>query len=161
MALVRSREPRFFTDLPLHVHHTHAYEIDTESESLLGNKKRRRRGFLERIPAVALAVGTSACACFCVLMVVFAALGARRLNRAVAVIDASADLESTLTRSILNVDSLLNSSALIAKTAHELGLHGLDASIFARPFLTRILNTTTSIADDAHKLLVKPQINFG
>lgn len=160
MALVRSREPRFFSNLPIYVHHTHAYETDAEAESLLG-KKKRKKSLLERVPAVALAVGSTACACFCVLMVVFVALGARRLNRAVEVIDASAGLESTLTRSIRNVDSLLNSSARIAETAHELGLHGLDASIFARPFLSHILNTTTSIADDAHHLLLKPEIHFG
>lgn len=62
---------------------------------------------------------------------------------------------------IRNVDTILNTSAQIAGTVHKLGLKGLDASMFSKPYLTQMLNTTTNLLHDVHKVAEHPSIQIG
>lgn len=114
-----------------------------------------------RVPQIALAVGATACACLTVVVLLIVVLSYRRIDAVVSSIDGAVGIHQATTSMIRNVDSILNSSAAIAGVVHKLGLTGIDASVFSKPFLTRLLNTTASIADDAHAILDHPKISIG
>jgi hypothetical protein len=120
-----------------------------------------RMRMVRRIPMIALAVGATACACLSVVVLLIVVLSYRRFNDTVAAIDGAVNLHQATSGMIQNAGQILNSSAQIAGIVHELGLKGIDASYFSRPFLTRLLNTTAAIADDAHRVLERPRISIG
>lgn len=156
-----------FAGLPLRAGSRGATAADGDEEELLlqeGEKSGVPRSAHSRVVMVrqfAMAVAASACACLAVLSLIVVSLSYRRLNAVVGSIDQSVSFTRSASNMIANVDTLLNNSASIARIAHDLGLRGIDASIFSKPFLTKMLNTTDKIFDDAHALLEHPSIKLG
>jgi hypothetical protein len=156
-------DSHLFAGLPLRVVHTNANEDEKESllKGHIDAEPSRTTRIMQRVPVFALAVGSTACACLAVLLVIIVALGYRRVNAALESVDGAVSIHDSATSAIRNVNSILNSSAQIANVVHTLGLKGIDASVFSKPFLTHLLNTTDKIFDDTHNLLERPQIKFG
>lgn len=109
----------------------------------------------------ALAAVATACACLAVVMVLIISLAYRRFSVTMQGVSDHVDVISTTSNVIRNVDGIINSTAQVAAIVHQLGLKGIDASYFSKPFLTRLLNTTTMIAEDTHRVLEHPKISIG
>jgi len=158
-------DTQLFRDLPLTVFTS----ADMDERAVLlptrTNADHMKRGerptLLKCIPQVALAIASTACACLIVVILLIVVLGYSRVNATMQNIDSAVGLHEATIGMIGNAKSILNSTAKIADVVHTLGLHGLDARVFAKPFLTRLLNTSTLIADDLHTVLEHPRISIG
>ena len=157
-------DEHMFKDMPIHLVST------ASSDERLGlvatgadgeDKESPKMRMVRKIPMIALAIGATACACLSVVVLLIVVLSYNRFNAAVTAVDGAVNLHTSTASMVTNVGSILNSSAQIANIVHELGLKGIDASYFSKPFLTRLLNTTTMIADDAHRVLEHPKISIG
>ena len=163
-----------FAGLPLHVVRRntaegsvwpqHATDASPGEDASLLNEAatpKRHRARIKMWQDSAVAVLATSCACLAVVTVLIISLAYRRFAVTIDGVQAHVNVVDSASNVIKNVDNLLNSTAHVAAIVHELGLKGLDARVFAAPYLTRLLNTTTMIADDAHTILEHPKISIG
>lgn len=101
-----------------------------------------------------------ACALTLVFAIVFVVLFYIQVNTAVKSIDSAVSLKSRTVNIIRNVDRILNKSADITELVNDLGGLSLSAAMFSRPYLTRVLNTTTNAMEDVHRLVERPVIQL-
>jgi hypothetical protein len=132
--------------------------IDDDKEEL---KNRRVASWEERLPRIMWAVSAVFCTLTLIVVIVTAAILLRRVNDTISTVDNAVSFHRSATNMIRNVDTLLNTSAQIAGTVHKLGLKGLDASMFSEPYLTQMLNTTTNLLHDVHRVAANPSIQIG
>lgn len=116
---------------------------------------------VDRVPRVMLAISATVCTLFLVVTIVSTIVLVRRIDQSVSNVDNAVSFHESTTKMIKNVDTILGTSAQIADTVQKLGIKGLDASMFSKPFLTRILNTTTNLLDDFHRVAEHPSISIG
>lgn len=166
------KDGHLFAGLPLHVVRRntaeggvwpqHATDASPGEEiSLLNEEPKRHRARIKMWQDSAVAVLATSCACLAVVTVLIISLAYRRFAVTIDGVQAHVNVVDSASNVIRNVDNLLNSTAHVAAIVHELGLKGLDARVFAAPYLTRLLNTTTAIAEDAHSILEHPKISIG
>ena len=86
---------------------------------------------------------------------------ATRVNSTIDSIDSTVSLQDSASSMIDNLDVLLNTSTQIASTVHELGIKGLDASVFSKPYLTKMLNSSTLLVEDMHQVARNPTFKIG
>jgi len=108
-----------------------------------------------------LAISATVCTLFLVVAIFSTIVLVRRIDQSVSNVDNAVSFHESTTKMIKNVDTILGTSAQIADTVQKLGIKGLDASMFSKPFLTRILNTTTNLLDDVHRVAEHPSISIG
>ena len=129
------------------------------------NKKRtasyRHETWDQRAARITFSLSVVVCMLFLIAIVITGAILLNRVNNTISSIDDAVGLAPVASNAIRNIDVLLNNSAAISDTVHRLGLKGLDASVFSQPFLTRILNSTTALVEDVHRVAEHPQIQIG
>lgn len=91
-----------------------------------------------------------------VIIVVF-----QRLDGGIKTIDATVDLTSTASSMLANVNSVLASSASLAKSADTLGLRAINWTYVLGPFTTQVMNKTEEILDQVGTLTSHPTISLG
>ena len=139
-----------FSDLPL--------RVDTgaaEKESLLADEGKPRPPKTEScdewLPRRMHAISAVVCTLFLIATVVTAAVLMSRVQNTIDAVDDAVGFAPSAVNAIRNIDTLLNRSAQLAETAHRLGLKGLDASMFSQPYLTRILNSSTTLVESTSR----------
>lgn len=156
----RNDRRHLFSGLPIHSITSNA----DERQGLLDDDDEKRRRFdywIDRGPRIAFVVSSFVCVCFVVVASVTLTSAFSRITSTVRSIDDAVSIGHSAANMIKNVDSLLNTSTKIATVVEELGIRGIDASIFSKPYLTRVLNTTTLLLDDVHRVAEHPQIQIG
>ena len=150
-----------FSDLPL--------RMDTgaaaEKESLLTDdgraRPRKAEGCDEWLPRRMYAISAVICTLFLIAIVVAVAVLMAKVQDTINSVDSAVGLTPSAVNAIRNIDTLLNRSAQLADTAHRLGVQGLDASLFSKPYLTRILNSSTALVESTSRLAAHPHIAIG
>ena len=84
-----------------------------------------------------------------------------RIDRGIRIIDENIGITETTTSMLKNVNSIINSSASLAKTADSLGLKAIDLTYVLGPFAQRMMNSTEHIVSQVDKLSSNPVINIG
>jgi hypothetical protein len=160
------RHHHLFSGLPIQM--AEAGAATSERERLIADddddkqsRKPRVASCEERLQRIAWAVSAVVCTLALIAAVVAAAILFRRVNDTISSVDGAVSFHRSATNMIRNVDTLLNTSAQIAGTVHKLGLKGLDASMFSSPYLTQMLNTTTNLLHDVHRVAEHPSIQIG
>ena len=162
---MRDGRQHLFSGLPIQMAEVGA--ATSERERLIADdddrqsRKPRAMSFEERLPRLMWAVSAVICTLALIAAVVAAAILFRRVNDTISSVDGAVSFHRSATNMIRNVDTLLNTSAQIAGTVHKLGLKGLDASMFSSPYLTQMLNTTTNLLHDVHRVAEHPSIQIG
>jgi predicted PurR-regulated permease PerM len=134
----------------------------SETESLLkDDDKSREESWDKSLPRRMWAVSSVVCTLFLIATIVTAAVLMHRVNNTINSIDNAVGFHSKATNALRNIDTLLNRSAAISETVHRLGIKGLDASMFSQPYLVRMLNSTTSLVEDVHRVAENPHIQLG
>jgi len=154
------RNAHLFAGLPIGAK-TGATADDEERATLLNDDKRKNRQLVDEIPRYVHAVSAVVCLMFLIASIVVVALVYQRMEHTFSTVNRAVGFHASASNMIKNVDSLLNSSAMLAATAKQLGLKGLDASLLSAPYLTSMLNHTTGILTDLHNLAEHPQIHIG
>lgn len=149
-----------FSDLPLRFESGAA-----EKESLLTNDGKARPPKAEScdewLPRRMYAISAVICTLFLIAAVVTAAVLISRVQNTINSVDNAVGLAPSAVNAIRNIDTLLNRSAQLADTAHRLGVKGLDATMFSKPYLTRILNSSTTLIESTSRLAAHPHIAIG
>jgi len=159
------RHHHLFSGLPIQL--TEAAAATSERERLIADdddrqlRKPRVVSCEERVSMAAWAISAVVCTIALIGAVVAASILFRRVNDTLSSVDDAVSFHRSAASMIRNVDSLLNTSAQIAGTVHKLGLKGLDASMFSTPYLTQMLNTTTNLLHDVHRVAEHPSIQIG
>lgn len=153
----RNQRPQhLFSDLPIRFDDVAA----SERVSLLDedDKKRRRQ---PEWTSTAWGVAAIACTLLLLTILIVIAVVFHRVSGTFASIDSSVSLHATTANMLRSADRILNTSSEIAAVVHQLGLKGIDASLFSKPFLTHMLNTTDALLSDVHRVAEHPQIQIG
>ena len=172
---LNARDARhLFSDLPLHTSAWHTSSTTTtadasmaEREALISSedrthgKRHAHQSWEERVPRIMYAVSAVVCTVALIGAIVAAVILFRRIDTTISTIDSAVSIHASATNMIRNVDTILNTSARIAGTVHDLGLKGLDASVFSRPYLAQMLNTTNNLLQDVHRVAEHPSIHIG
>ena len=149
-----------FSDLPIRIHTQGA--ADHETERLISHDADTKPiAWEERVPKVMWALSTIVCLVGLVGALTGAIFLAMRLNSSIEAIDGAVSLHASAASMIKNVDRILNSSAHIASTVNKLSLKGVEATQFSTPYLAKILNTSTDLLNDVHKVVEHPSIQIG
>jgi archaellum component FlaF (FlaF/FlaG flagellin family) len=150
---------KLFSDLPLR------FEASQSEKELLvppeSGTKKTNEHVEDRIYRIAWAVSAVVCTLFLIAVIVVVSVLFRRVDNTITTIDAAVSFHNSAKSMIRNVDTLLNTSAHLATTLHKIGLKGLDATMFSRPYLTHMLNTTTNVLNDVHSVVKNPSIRIG
>lgn len=146
-----------FADLPLKFDATAEKELLVQPEG----ERKTKEHIEDRVYRTAWAVSAVVCTLFLIAVVVVASVLFARVDRTISSIDSAVSFHSSATSMIRNVNTLLNTSANLAATLHKIGIKGLDATMFSRPYLTHMLNTTTNVLNDVHSVVKNPSIRIG
>lgn len=84
-----------------------------------------------------------------------------RVDRGIRIIDENVGITETTTSMVKNLNSIINSSASLAKSADRLGLKAIDLSFILGPFASRMMNRTEHIVSQVDRLSSNPVINIG
>jgi hypothetical protein len=143
-------DPKFYT------------QDDAESAVLLREEKRKPQdSFQSRVYNFAITASAVVCLLFLIAAFVVLGIATHRVGNAVASVDRAVSLHSTASSMLKNVDHMLNSSAAVMETAHQLGLKTFDAAIFSQPHLAQMLNSSNNILQDMHRIAEHPSITVG
>jgi hypothetical protein len=93
--------------------------------------------------------------------VLVVSLAYRRVSTTVDELSTHVDVARIASSMLANADDVLNTTASVTRTVHQLGLKGLDASMFSKPFLVRLLNSTTHTLEGVNRLVQRPTITVG
>lgn len=168
-----------FTSLPLNPHHStcdvrktpstfpvnmSAKEVanDAEREGLLQrgaalDADEKRVVLLDRTTRVSL----GCCACSCTLLVIcFLVLIGLALGR-VQSLDASMGISDVARSSLVNMNSILSSTARAASTLDRLGDVTLHTAMVTVPHIEQMLNDTQATIAGIHGLVERPVISIG
>ena len=132
-----------------------------DEKELLIHKDHRPPTWEERVLRTVWTLSAVVCAIGLIVTVVAATTLLYRINSTISSVDNAVSLHRSASSMITNLDNLLNTSTHIADTIHELGIKGLDASVFSRPYLTQMLNSTTDLLQDVHRVAENPSIKIG
>tara|TARA_B110000444_G_scaffold43410_1_gene39309 strand:- start:115 stop:639 length:525 start_codon:yes stop_codon:yes gene_type:complete len=139
--------------------------VEDEEQRLLGDESKGRSSrhtakWDSRVSFSAM-VCLSACAFFALVAVLLMSLTFRRIHATVNAVDSTISLTDSTVTGIRNFNTILNSTASLAEIVHQLGLKSIDASIFSKPHLIKMLNNSDLLIDHVQHLLDHPEIKIG
>lgn len=147
------------------MHVTKEQATDAEREILLSPDRDSEHSLkttplLDRTTRISLMCCACACTFLTITIVVLLGLIFDRVNTTVADVDKSVSIANTAMSALKNVNSILNSTARVAKTIDRLGGMTVNAAMFTTPYLGKMLNVTHDTINDVHRLVERPTISI-
>lgn len=133
---------------------------DDEMQQQRYESSRRDNSCVGSVQRIAPCLMYLTCALALVIGIVFVCLFYMQLTEAVDSIDKAASIRTRTVNMIKNADMILDKSAQLTDVVNQLGGISLNAAMFSKPYLTRVLNSTTNTIDDLHSLMEKPTIQL-